>query len=251
MLAVDIQTTRRRIADETRQSWQVSRSPENNKAYLPNSLTYRLRTSLTYKINSRIIRLRILPALYAAATAALAIELTAAIVGRSVIVTQDANGFYCTGSPKPLPLRALSFEFKPSDLCQRTGFEVKAGQRYVIEIRQKTPWSKQDVPTSLAGYSISDIGLASRLVLAAATPFRRSVSRPWFTVILRVGEIGSEEYFLEPDPFDTGKEIRQAFMPQRSGELFLYVNDIVNPFPPYDLFYKQNLGTADVLIRER
>ena len=41
-----------------------------------------------------------------------------------------------------------------------------------------------------------------------------------------------------------------VIMPERSGELFLYVNDAVLPLPwVYDLFYRNNKGTASIVIR--
>jgi hypothetical protein len=241
---------KRRISDDIRRAWQVSKAPERD-GYLPDGLTYRFRISQAYRISSRILRLTVAPAFYAVLIAMLIIDLSAVIVGRSIILAQDANGLYCSSSALATPLPELTFELRASDMCRSTGFKVEEGQRYIIRIRQTSPWAKGDLPASMTGYSIADIGLGSRIFLALAAPFKRTLLRPWFNVILQLGEIGSEVYFFDPDPRNPAGELTEAFRATRSGELFIYVNDIVVPFPPFDFFYRQNSGTAQVSIMRR
>jgi hypothetical protein len=58
------------------------------------------------------------------------------------------------------------------------------------------------------------------------------------------------EYLLEPDSYKKDPVIEVPIVPRRSGELFLYVNEGVLPWPlPRDFFYRDNKGTATVEVR--
>jgi hypothetical protein len=82
-----------------------------------------------------------------------------------------------------------------------------------------------------------------------AVPLRRILLRPWFRIVARVGETGTDEYFLDPDSNDI-KSVEIPFTSHRDGELYLYVNDAV--LPVYmDFFYRNNRGTATVTVVQR
>ena len=58
-------------------------------------------------------------------------------------------------------------------------------------------------------------------------------------------------YFLIPPDPGTGK-IDELIRATRDGELFLYVNDAIVAIPGlYGLFYKNNEGSAKVVITRR
>jgi hypothetical protein len=87
--------------------------------------------------------------------------------------------------------------------------------------------------------------------MVLATPLRRVLLRPWFRVIARVGEKGTDEYFLDPDANSSVvQQLDVPFYPHRSGELYLYVNDAVLPIF-MDAFYRNNKGTATVTVTQR
>jgi hypothetical protein len=85
--------------------------------------------------------------------------------------------------------------------------------------------------------------------MVIAVPLRRILLRSWFRIIARIGETGTDEYFLDPDPGDI-KSVEVPFTPHRDGELYLYVNDAV--LPVYmDFFYRNNRGSATVTVVQR
>lgn len=55
-------------------------------------------------------------------------------------------------------------------------------------------------------------------------PFRRSLDRPWGSVILRFGPEGNEETFIDPDTADRNELQSEVLRPRRDGELFIYIN---------------------------
>jgi hypothetical protein len=76
--------------------------------------------------------------------------------------------------------------------------------------------------------------------------------RPWFRPIARVGETGTDEYFLDPLlQNDSNPPVYKArFIAQRNGEVFLYVNDAVIGLPWVNSHYfKNNHGTAKLTVR--
>ena len=88
---------------------------------------------------------------------------------------------------------------------------------------------------------------------SAAVPIRRVFFRRWFTTLARIGSKGNAEVFLDPE-LVTGKPNTYVGEwsegTERSGEIFLYVNNAVLPFPwIYDLFYRDHAGTAEIVIR--
>jgi hypothetical protein len=66
-------------------------------------------------------------------------------------------------------------------------------------------------------------------------------------VIAQAGRSASEYLYIDPDPVDAGRGvIEEIIRPGRSGRLFLYVNDTINPLiVPYDLFYRNNAGRIE------
>ena len=85
----------------------------------------------------------------------------------------------------------------------------------------------------------------------ATLPQRRVIFRPWFTVLARIGSAGVAEAFVDAEPTSKdGTEFRGVIKRlERSGELFLYVNEAVVPLPGItDLFYRNNRGSAQVII---
>jgi len=74
-------------------------------------------------------------------------------------------------------------------------------------------------------------------------------------VIARVGETGTDEYFLDPDrnqPLNSVNRLEVPLRANRSGELYLYVNDAVLPIRgAMDWWYRGNGGSAKVKVEQR
>ena len=129
-------------------------------------------------------------------------------------------------------------------LCNRTGIFVEAGARYHVEVKATSEWSDGGIPTQLGGFYTTDApAWYQRVLLMLAVPLRRELTRPWFRLVLRYGETGGEEVFLDPDPED--RDDQNVIRPTRKGELFIFVNDVVIGIPGlYDVFYRNNKGTG-------
>lgn len=120
----------------------------------------------------------------------------------------------------------------------------------MISLKVSDDWADGDYQANVGGYGISTLPTSwDRAKMIVMFPLRRVLLRPWFRIIARVGETGTDEYFLDPDPGDI-KSIEVPFVPHRDGELYLYVNDAV--LPTYmRLFYGNNRGAATVTVAQR
>jgi len=91
-----------------------------------------------------------------------------------------------------------------------------------------------------------------RWQMALGLPIRRLAGSNWFATVLRIGNRGFGETVL---PFErsgspAATSYTATFRARKSGELFVYVNDSVIGIPGYvDTFYKNNKGTADVMLQ--
>jgi uncharacterized protein (DUF2235 family) len=170
-------------------------------------------------------------------------------------------------------LEEKSRPFKLNEICTATGIYVEAGGKYLLKVvmdkdggawKKELPWStiklwgkeiempwKGDIKTNLRGFYLTDIpNLTQRIFLTAALPLKRSLFRPWFRVIVRVGSEGIDEHFLDPDPDPNELTLEEPFTPKRGGELFIYVNDGVFTLPAWrNLFYQGNKGSGTLTVR--
>ncbi|MGE0677208.1 DUF2235 domain-containing protein [Pseudolabrys sp.] len=239
------------IADRMLRAWRGQQPPSTLKARLVDSVQG-FRTSLPYRSVISYTKYWIAPVLFAIFT----LYVVGAAISHAVFYFSDAAGFTCVATAeKAAPTRDRPSEvisFDASDPCFATGLPLKAGIRYVIQIDSPKGWADASYPTDLGGYAISDLPTVfSRITLILATPLRRVLLRRWFRIIARVGETGTDEYFLDPDPgHDAVTRLEVPIVPRRSGQLFLYVNDAVLPFFN-KTFYRNNGGTANVTVFQR
>jgi uncharacterized protein (DUF2235 family) len=130
--------------------------------------------------------------------------------------------------------------------CNATGLKVSQGETYRIRLTIRKPWMDADIPTNPNGF---DHHQAAWLQLVGA-PYRRLIWSNWFATILRVGGPGLEEHLLQFEEKEGAWTT--TFEPRSSGEVFLYVNDTVISLPwIYDLFYRNNRGTAEIRLEKR
>jgi len=94
----------------------------------------------------------------------------------------------------------------------------------------------------------------TRLIMYGAVPLRRVLREPWFKLIARIGHTGNDLYPLDAADFSKPGQGISALVAKitarRCGELFLFVNDAVLPFPKRQYFYGNNKGSATVDVRE-
>jgi uncharacterized protein (DUF2235 family) len=235
-----------RITDSMNAIWQ--RTPAA-PAGLPTDWIYRLRASPAYVWFHRQLKRRWAPTFFAV----LFVYLGVTFGSHLLYNVQDVAGFTCNESAKAQGLargEEATFDFATSHLCAGTGIAVDGfGARYRVEAEITAPWYDSDIPSPLGGFYTTDAPRwAQRAWLLLAVPLRRELTRPWFRLVLRYGATGGEEVFLDPDP-ESGK-VESVIKPTRSGELFIFVNDAVVGLPRwYDVFYRNNRGTARLTVK--
>ena len=189
----------------------------------------------------------------------------AAVLSHALFNVQDVAGWTCrdhTSDANLPPARRLEvakesevekhvvITFSTSDFCKATGVLMQGGgARYYVKVEPTAPWRDWTVPVPAGGFSPKEPPpWYWRALLSAGTPLRREFFEDWFRIVLRYGRIGGEEAFLDPDPTDP--VIQANVKPTREGELFVFVNDAVLGIPGlYNLFYRNNQGTAVLTIR--
>lgn len=221
---------------------------------------YKLRTSKPYQAILGVSKRHLLPFI----AAVLILWLGLAASSHLFFNIVDSTGYFCQGSPTSKDLTEPGEESEPirfetSKMCSPTGIRVERGKRYRVTftIPETSPWLDGSVEATPAGFAtrflpwemtFGDLGRA------AAVPFRRVFFRRWFVALARIGSTGNAEEFLDPVRV-TGKPNTYVGEwgsdgAERSGELFLYVNDAVLPFPGiHNLFYRDNTGSATVVIK--
>jgi uncharacterized protein (DUF2235 family) len=239
------------ISDEIRLVWRLSLSglpvePEG-------MLFYRLRTNRAFLLLRNSIKNDFIPGIAMMLVAILFFG----FLFHAIFYITDAAGLYCRGS-EPGDLRTLgldqeaSFRFMPSDICNKSRIVLEENATYSISINPE----RFDFDARVNSNSINIPALKrfrglSSTIYALAWPTRRTLSRPWFTVIGRVGRVGADEFFFDPNS-DGLPRLDEIYRPHRSGELFVYVNDISLPFPRLsDFFYRGNKGSAEVVVERR
>jgi hypothetical protein len=208
------------------------------------------RATAGYRKVLRTLKYRLAPIFFALLT----VGIVGAFVSHFAFYLEDAAGLTCR--PSANATRLLSshstseLTFDPKAECWASGIILSKGVRYVISIKISEDWADENYRANVGGYDINTLPtMWDRAKMIIAVPLRRVLLRPWFRIIARVGETGTDEYFLDPDPSDI-KSVEIPFTPHRDGELYLYVNDVV--LPVYmDYFYWNNKGTAAVTVVQR
>jgi hypothetical protein len=237
------------IEDRMLAAWRRTNFPRN---WLTRALdiVQAFRIAAWYQGVLRILKYKIAPAFFALLT----VGIVVAFVSHFTFYLEDAAGLTCR--PSANATRLLSshhtpeLTFDPKAECWASGIILSKGVRYVISLKISEDWADDNYRADVGGYGINTLPtMWDRAKIAMAVPLRRILLRPWFRIIARVGETGTDEYFLDPDPGDI-KSVEIPFIPHRDGELYLYVNDAV--LPVYiDYFYRNNKGAAMVTVAQR
>ena len=238
-----------RIRSDMGSIWQKSVVTNLPATARPDNWIYRLRTSELYvgaKKNWKFVvgpGLSVLFFFYAGLM----------ITNHLAYIVLDDAGFVCSvGASRMERGETRKLSFDASSVCSATGILLENGGRYAITIKAREPhWYDSTIETSPAGfYSLDPPSVWHKVVMVLALPMRRELIRPWFRMVARIGGVGGEESFLDPDPKD--HSIDEVMRATRDGELFLFVNDAVLGAPGVEgVFYSNNVGNADVTITRR
>jgi hypothetical protein len=170
----------------------------------------------------------------------------------------DAAGFFCDRKTEDARTHRVPGDdwtdagtFDTQNMCWDSGLWLQSDILYEIRIAQLDDWFDDTIPAGLGGFEPRDIhSRLKRAIVAFSFPMRRTLDRPFFSLIARIGAIGNEEDFLVPDS-PHSRLLYDRIKPSRDGELFLYVNDAILAIPGLsDFFYRNNKGTAEVQVRQ-
>jgi uncharacterized protein (DUF2235 family) len=196
-------------------------------------------------------------------------------------LSTNHNGFKSIGGKQQAELifdTSPDAANKPSNLCVSTGVFLETGMRYRIVVRRQ-PETETDPPTGkwtffgeesyMGGQPVSRLSPLTSITMALLFPFRRSLDRPWGTIVLRIGSKGNEEDFLDRAPpkqsdsllvndadfavSDKSETLAEGLVPKRDGELFIYLNKPVLGFWGYESIISDwigNTGKARVSIEK-
>ncbi|MGH9834307.1 MAG: phospholipase effector Tle1 domain-containing protein, partial [Blastocatellia bacterium] len=207
-------------------SLEGTQSPEEAPA-LPNDFIFRLRSHPRYQRLVKFAKGKVLPPAAGIIVAALL------LVGvcRGVFTILDSSGYICAPG---------SGEFETSNPGWASGQFVEEGKQYQLAVTMTGQWIDDDIVTGLGGFE--------KPYLYLAVPFRRHISEPWFKSIARIGSKDGDEYPLNHAAPD--KQAVAVIKARRSGEIYLFVNDAVLPFPKsWQWFYKNNHGLAKLEVK--
>jgi uncharacterized protein (DUF2235 family) len=240
-----------RIQSDMGAIWQKSVASSLPATALPDNWIYRLRTSATYVGAKRNWKFVVGPSL----SVLFFVYAGLMLINHLAYIVLDDAGFVCSesvGASRMTRGETRKLSFDASSVCSATGILLENGGRYAITIKaREAHWYDRTIETSPGGfYSLDASDVWRKAVMVLALPMRRELIRPWFRIVARIGSVGGEESFLDPDPKD--HSIDEVMRATRDGELFLFVNDAVLGVPGLEgLFYSNNVGSADVTITRR
>jgi hypothetical protein len=242
------------IRTEMRALWtHVQQKPKSvTVSPRPKNWLTRLRNWKRYITFHRRLRRWILPAVFGVFFLGSFAYALAVVYARAYTTVVAVTGQVCVEGQQMKSRTGDKFSTK--NPCWPTGVIAQAGKRYCIRITRGENdqfWKDLSVPTGLEGISSGEATGLQVLFI----PFRRQVFEPYFRPIARIGGWGYDEYALAPrftqSATQTLSSLHVEITARSNGELFLFVNDVLNPWPlPRNFFYDNNEGTADVKVEE-
>jgi hypothetical protein len=246
------------VRDYMRGIWRGMFLSETPYIKLLNMGVYRLRNNVMYRRCVDLTKRYVAPFLCAAVVVYLGVILTSHLS----FSLADAAGRICrdSGPPDLVHLKerkTANSQFITTDLCWGSGLTLVEGYRYIISISVGLPplrklpaeWGTSNYRTDLGGFDIGGFPAW----WSALAPMRRVWFKPWFRIIARIGPVGADEYYLDPDYPRILKlpRLEREIQARRTGELFLYVNDAVIGVPGFTrTFYQSNKGVASVTVQQ-
>ena len=150
-------------------------------------------------------------------------------------------------------------EFNTADLCTPVGIMLERRGQYQFILEKDGDWQFLGASSGPGGMPLraflpdwkkdgvlgSAAGLGRFTLLAAAYPLKRTLDRPFGRVILRYGETGNEENFLDSEP--TNGRLDEKFRATRDGQLFIYLNKPMTAVFP-NTFQDVSSGKARIWV---
>jgi hypothetical protein len=225
----------------------------------------RLRENGFYKWLFRTLKDVVIPTAFGVVAAAfLYFYLPYVIANRVAFAVMDAKGSYCRQAEEEGKDSAIAIgerfvgSFDTSSVCWATGLRLVSGGTYEITMTiGRSGWST-------AGRAADPEGLIDPMPLwlrAPAVLAKRFVMEDHMVPIARIADttepnvwnnaLGQDEYVLRPLLPSADAEPARVFKARitaaSSGQLFLYVNDLILRWPIE--YYENNYGTAQVFVR--
>lgn len=253
---------KRCINDGMRELWvpPTSFPPSTDAGKHPNGPhggIYGLRSSRGYQKLFQWLKWRIFPGVFGFTVLVGSFVVAAIIIligaQRAEIAWSERQNKYCQLTPLDAPVTetsaAVGKPFRTIDKCWASGMTVTKGERYVVTLRVTQPWVDGNIPTSPAGFESS----RRPLLLRPSVLLRRSLSGHWFQPMLKIvssrGRGGHVTLLDMRCNCGEGPVYSAEFEAARSGEVLLFVNDVMPLFfrDGWD-FYENNKGEATVTI---
>jgi uncharacterized protein (DUF2235 family) len=237
----------RRIQDSMRGIWSTTTETgpqEVTPGEGASDLIYRFRTHpLTRRVRDASSE-DVFPFVFGLTALVSLVVIAVGTANRLVFAAASTTGRICRDADAlatPAASGAWRYELSARELCGATGIPIEPGVRYTIRIElPKGAWSDGDLQVDTpAGYSSS----RRPWVLIPGMPFRRILTQPWFRVIARVGARGAEYHPLT--------EADGELVSRTAGQLFLFVNDAITPWPPWASRYGDNTEARAVVTVRR
>jgi uncharacterized protein (DUF2235 family) len=201
-----------------------------------------MRTNTWTKSAHRWIANRIVPFAFALAVVATVVF----ALNRLAFEVWSSAGYVCTGTADPPRVNQktpATVTFPTKAACFATGYQMEAGAKYRIEFAVREPWADAGIEDGVGPKGFGSFHPQTPWLMPLFVPLRRAFTEAWFAPLARIDSVGKEEYALGPNS--------TLIEPQRSGELFLYVNDAVIGWPgAWAPFYDNNSGTTEITIRK-
>jgi hypothetical protein len=222
---------------------------------------WKLRSKDTYQESLRALKWTWLPGFFGVAGLGLLLVLGVYIVfvlaSRTTFAIYNYVGAICTATPTAARADGQSqptANFQTRDLCWPSGLLLEEGRRYRVQlrVRPQEDWIDGSIPAGPEGFPSNRMAWYARV---SGTPLRRSLADPWFKPMVRIGARDGFEQPLDFKPAGEAGVVAAEFSAPRSGELFIFVNDVVVGWEP-DRYYKCapgnerscNRGTAVILV---
>jgi uncharacterized protein (DUF2235 family) len=210
---------KQRIGDGMRQLWRGTGTSPTGPAPLPMDLLARLRRAPAMLAMARFMTAYFWPTLFGVTMLILLAGAIPIGLVRATFDVENVSGLMCHDNPTDAGpvLGPWVFTFDPKRFCHATGIALQQDARYSVEI----------FPEDFLRYSYRPSSVVYPLF-----PLRRVLQADWFVPVARVGSTGAEHYPLTSHV--------SAFTAQRSGQLMVFLNDLVLPWPKWDAWYADN-----------